>query len=101
MLSYRPGVAVAQAIVETLVVRVVEALLVHGRFEVPIDFGHEAEPRNPFADARRRLGPEERGATTPGALEDVGEDEHRHVAPQPVALSGDSEELATHRLLRR
>src|SRR3954470_9432592 len=70
MLSYRPRVAVAKAIVEALVVGIVEALLVHGRFEVPVDFGHEAERRNPFADARRRRRPEKRSATTPGALED-------------------------------
>src|SRR4051812_28779144 len=99
MLSRTPGVAVAETIVEALVVRVVEALLVHGRFEVPIDFGHEAESWNPFANARRRLGPEERSTTTPGALEDIGEDEHGHVTPHPVALFGNSEQLAPHRLL--
>src|SRR5262245_114997 len=79
MLPYRSGTALAQAIVETLVVRVVEPLLLHGPFEVPIDLGHEAEPRAPRAYRSYRLGPEERRATSPGAREDVGQDQHRHI----------------------
>src|SRR5262245_452705 len=93
--------AIAQTIVETLVVRVVEPLLLHGPFEFPIDLGHEAEPRVPLADGARGVGPEGRSATSPSTLEDVGQNEHGHVAPHAVALPGDAEELAAHRLLRR
>src|SRR5205823_2048090 len=35
----------------------------------------------------------------PGSLEDFGQDEHRHVAPDAIALAGDFQELAFHRLL--
>ena len=53
-----------------------------------------------FDRQRLRLGPEERSATTPGALEDVGQDEHGHVAPHAVALHGDLQKLAAHGVLR-
>ena len=101
MLAHGPGVVVAEAVVQPLVVGVVEPLLLHRPLEVPIDFGHEAEAGHPLADALRRLGPEERGAAAPGALEHIGQDEHRHVAANAVALAGDPDELADHRLLRR
>jgi len=36
----------------------------------------------------------------PGLVEDFGEDEHCHVAPDPVALLGDPGQLAEHRVLQ-
>ena len=46
------------------------------------------------------LRPEGIGADAPGALEHVGQDEHRHVAAHAVALPGDAFQLADHRLLQ-
>ena len=100
MLAHGPGVAVAQAVVEPLVVGVVEALLLQRPFQVPIDLGHEAEAGMALADLLRRRRPEERRSLAPGALEHVGQHEHRHVAADAVALAGDSHQLADHRLLR-
>ena len=43
MLADGPGMAFAEAVVEPLVVGVVEALLLERPFQVPVDLGHEAE----------------------------------------------------------
>ena len=61
MLAHRPGVALAKAIVEPLVVGVIEALLLQRPFHVPVDLGHEEEAGHSFAHALRRRRPEERG----------------------------------------
>src|SRR5439155_23720952 len=60
MLPHRPRMPLAQPVVESLVVSVVEALLLHGPFEVPVHLGHEAKTRNARAHSPRRLGPERR-----------------------------------------
>ena len=100
VLAHRPRVPLAEPVVQPLVVGVVEALLQHRPFEVPVDLGHEAEAR----DAARGPAPSHRARTAgrdaPGALEDVRQDEHGHVAAHAVALPGDPEQLAEHRLLR-
>src|SRR4029453_10325958 len=93
-----PRVAFPQSVVELLVVRVLESLLLHGPFEVPIDFGHETESRYAFANVSGHVGPEEGSATSPRSLEHVRQDQHRHVAPDTVALPGYPQELGTHRL---
>src|SRR6185437_9037642 len=87
MVPHRPGVAFAQPIVEALVRGIVEALLLHGPLEVPVDLGHEAEPGITLPYLARGLGPEGLGVDAPGALEHVGEHQHRHVAADAVALS--------------
>ena len=43
MLAHRSRLAFSQPVVEAFVVGVVEALLVHRPFEIPIDLCHEAE----------------------------------------------------------
>ena len=100
MAPHRPGVTLAEPIVEPLVVGVVEPLLQHGPFEVPIDLGHEAEARNPLAHAPGRVRPEEWRTAAPRSFKDVRQDQHRHVATHPVALTRDPEKLANHGLLR-
>jgi hypothetical protein len=91
MLAHRPRLAAAEAVVEAFVVRVVEPLLLQLPLEVPVDLGHEAEARHPLPHPPRRIGPEGRRPAAPGPLEDVGQDEHRHVAAHAVALPGDPE----------
>ena len=99
VLADRAGVALLQAVVEPLVVGVVEALLLEGPLEVPVDLGEEEEARDLGSDGLRGPGPERRGGDPPGPLEDLRQDEHRHVAADAVALAGDPPELAEHRLL--
>ena len=41
MLAHRPGVPLAEAVVEPFVVGVVESLLLHRPFPIPVDLGHE------------------------------------------------------------
>ena len=53
VLAHRPRVSLAQAVVEPLVVGVVEPLLLQRPFQVPVDLGHEAEARDPLPDAPR------------------------------------------------
>ena len=100
VLAHRPRPPLVQAVVEPLVVRVVEALLEHRPLEVPVDLGHEAKPPRALPNALDHPRPEQRRPAAPGPLEDVGQDEHRHVAPHAVALPADLHQLVLHRLLR-
>ena len=43
--------------------------------------------------------PEEISADAPSAFEDIGQDQHGHIATHAVALTGDALQLADHRLL--
>ena len=99
MLAHRPRMAFPEAIVEPLVVGVVEALLLQRPFQVPVDLGHEEEAGNTFPDPLGRRRPEERRSLAPGSLEDFGQDQHRHVAADAVALPGDPHQFADHRFL--
>src|SRR5262245_62289691 len=58
VLAHGPGLTGMEAIVEPLVVCVVEALLLQRPLEVPVDLGHEAEVRHSLPHALRRLRPE-------------------------------------------
>ena len=87
-------VVVHQAVVEPLVVAVVEALLLQRPLEIPVGLGHEHEAwmralhsgdhGRPVVGVRS--GPT---ALTPRALEGVVHHQHRHVAAHAVALRGD------------
>ena len=100
MLAHRPGVTLAQAVVQPLVVGVIESLLLQRPFQIPVDLGHEPEVRMLPPHGLGRLRPEELGPDAPGAFEHVGQDQHGHVAAHAVALPGDSLQLADHRLLQ-
>jgi hypothetical protein len=76
----------AEAIVQPLVVAVVEALLLQVPLEVPIGLGQKGEAAMSVAHGRDRLWPERRRREGPGALKDLRQQEHRHVAAQAVAL---------------
>jgi hypothetical protein len=86
-------VVIAQPVVQTLVVGVVEPLLLERVLHVPVDFGeqqkigrlrlHLGDGRGPELDA----GPVELPA--PRAQENVVREQHRHVAAHAVATPGD------------
>ncbi len=99
MLPHRPGVTLAEPIVQSLVVGVVETLVLHGRFKVPIDLRHEAEARNALAHAPDRVRPEEWRTAAPGPFENLWQHQHGHVAAQAVTLLSDPQELSDHRRL--
>src|SRR6185503_3152839 len=86
MFAHGAGMAVAQAIVEPLVVGVIKPLLLESPFLIPIDFGHEAEIGMVLSDRMRGARPKEQRPLTPRAIENFGQDEHGHVAAQTVAL---------------
>ena len=92
--------ALPEAIVEPFIVGVVEALLLERPFQVPVDLGHEEEAGNTFAHPLGRRRPEERRTLAPGSFEDLGQDQHGHVAAHAVALSGNPHQFADHRFLR-
>ena len=81
-------VSLDEPVVQPLVVGVVEALLLQVPLQIPVDLGHEQEAGMLFLDARDGVGPEGLSLDAPGAFEDVGEDEHGHVAADPVAAVG-------------
>src|SRR6476469_5738102 len=101
MLAYGPGVALAQTIVQPFVVSVVETLLLHRPFQVPVDLRHEHEVRRLLSYALRRFRPEQLRFDTPSSLKYLWYNQHRHVAAHAVTLVGDFQQLADHRLLRR
>src|SRR5215469_11343027 len=80
-----PRVTFAQTIVKTFVVGVIEALLLELPFQVPVGLGHKEEAGLPRTSSRDRFGPERFGALAPGSLEDVGENQHRHIAAHTLA----------------
>src|SRR5882762_2985592 len=106
--AHSDPVLVAQAVVETFVVGVVEPLLLEGPLEIPVRFGHEDEVRPALAHARDGRRPEglvdgraavgRPRAIAPGATHDVWQHEHRHVAPHSISLRGDAVDHPEHRL---
>ncbi len=100
VLADRPRVALRKTVVKPLVVGVIEALLLQGPFEVPIDLGEEEEAGDPRTNGRRGPRPERGCGDSPRLLEDLRQDEHRHVTPDSIALTGDLRKLAELRLLK-
>ena len=94
-------VALRESVVEPLVVGVVEALLLQGPLEIPIDFSEEEEARDLGANSVRGPGPERGRGDPPRPLEDLRQDQHRHVAADAIALAGDPPQLAEQRVLQR
>ncbi len=102
VVSHRVGAARREAIVEALVVAVVKTLRDQIRFAVPIGLGDEEEVRVqllhcpcdllPIGGGTRRAHP-----VAPRLGNDVVEQQHRHVAPHPVALVGDLRQGLDHR----
>ena len=58
MLAHRPGVTLAEAVVQPFVVRVIESLLLQRPFQVPVGLGHEAGVGNLLPYTPGRLRPE-------------------------------------------
>ena len=86
-------IGMAQPVIEPLVVAIVEALVLQRPFEVPIDLRHESEAGVGLADRGDRLGPERLRRQAPGAVEHLGQQQHRHVAAQPIAMLGNRRQL--------
>src|SRR5436190_14955282 len=57
VLAYRTGASLAEAIIKSLVVSVIESLLLERPFEVPVNLGKEAKVRMTFAHAPGCLWP--------------------------------------------
>ena len=100
MLAHRAGPALAQPVVQALVVRVVESLLLECPFEVPVDFGQKAKVRVPFPDPPDRGVPKRRRRYSPRPFKHLRQDKHCHVAAHAVTLAGDLQELTNHGFLR-
>ena len=88
------GVTMLKAVVELLVVAVIEALLLKLPLKIPVGLGDELEVPVRVLDRRDQDPPVivGRGGTrprAPGASEDRIEHQHRHVAAHTVALRGD------------
>jgi hypothetical protein len=98
-LANRAGALIAEAVVQAFIVGIIKPLLLERPLHVPVDFGHETEAGDLLADAAGRLGLEGASGEAPRALEDLGHDEHGHVAADAVALAGDPEKLADHGFL--
>ena len=99
VLTDRPGMAFAETVVQSFVVRVVEALLLQCPFQIPINLSHEAEIRNPLSNLLGGSRPEQLRPAAPGSFEDVRQNEHGHIAAHAVTLTGDLQQFCNHRLL--
>src|SRR5215467_9178742 len=69
-------------------------------FQVPIDFSHETACWESVSNLIYGLWPERMWLAAPRPLEDFGEQQHRHVAADTVAHSGDVQQFFGHRFLR-
>src|SRR5262245_34193653 len=101
VLAHRSRVSFAGAVVQPLVVRVVESFLLHGPLEIPRDLGHEAEAWDSVAYSLNRWRPEWLRPAAPRAFENIRQHEHGHIAPHAVTLTRDLQECGAHRLLCR
>src|SRR5579872_7243219 len=99
MLAHRPGLTLPQAVIEPLVISVVEPRLLEGPFQVPINLGHKTKARNPFAHQPDGERPEWQRLFAPSTLKHLGKNQHRHVATDTITLAGNSLEFPAHRLL--
>ncbi len=110
VLAHRRGALGHQAIVEALVVGLVEAGLLQRPLHVPVDLRHEHELWVAALDGGDGLRPERivlgrrpvgrPGAVAPGLLDDLRLQQHRHVAPDAVAAIGDGPELGDARFAK-
>src|SRR5688500_18732922 len=91
MVANRPDMPFAETIVKALVVSVIEALLLHGPFHVPVHFRHETELGMLIAHAPGGFRPEWRRRDVPCLLKNFREDQHRHVAAHAITMPGNSE----------
>ena len=94
---------VLQTVVQPLVVAEIEAVLLQLPLHVPVGFGNEQEVRVGALDRRNHVVPvlgrgSVPGAAAPGPLEHVVQQQHRHVAANAVALSGNVGQGFDHRL---
>ncbi len=99
MLAHRPGMTLAQAVIQALVIGIIKPLLLEGPFQVPVNLGHKAKARRLLAHPLDRARPEWQRLSTPRSLKYLGKSQHRHIAAQAVALAGDLLELRVHRFL--
>src|SRR5215468_8948857 len=58
MLAHGPGVTVTKAVVEPFVVSVIESLLLHGPFQIPVNFRHKTKVRRFLTNSLGCFGPE-------------------------------------------
>ena len=99
MLAHRRDGSLTQTVVQAFVIRVIKSLLLQPPFEVPIDLGHEQELGGLAAHAANRPRPELFRPAAPCAIEDVGQDEHCHVAPNAIGPVGNRHEDVAHGVL--
>jgi hypothetical protein len=71
VLADRQRHLIAEAVIEPLVIGVIETLLQHRPFEIPVRFGHEEKIRHDLSHAPDRVRPERWGSPSPGPLEDI------------------------------
>ncbi len=100
MFADRARQAVHQAVVEFLVVGVIEALLLESPLHIPVNLGQKEETRELRMDALRGPRPEMIGGNVPGPLEDLRDNQHGHVTADAITLARDPPQLAEHGLLQ-
>ena len=98
--THQTGMTIAEAVVEPLVVGVIEPLLLHRPFQVPVDLSQEAEVRKLLAHALDRLRPKGFRPDAPGPFKDVREQQHGHIAAHAVTSLCDFHQFPDHRFLR-
>ena len=92
-------IARLQPIVQSLIIAIVEALLLQGPFQIPINLSLEGEGWIGLAHRRRRRRPERLRADAPCALENLGQHQHRHVAADTIAFAGNADQFIDLHLL--
>jgi hypothetical protein len=98
--THGTGMFNTKAVVEPLIVGVVETLLLSRPLQVPVNLGHKCNAGYAFAHTLDCLRPEWLRWDAPGSVKDFRQNQHGHVAAQAIALASDSYQFADHRFLR-
>src|SRR3974390_299680 len=103
-ISSEPGM---KPIIKTRVMREIDPAVLQAPFDVPENLRHECKlpqtivhPLDGFLPERyinRRRAIGRQGPFSPGPLEYIRLDQHRHVTPDPVTAGGHAQELLEHR----
>src|SRR5687767_12590997 len=92
--SYTFGIAVRQAIIESLVITEVESLLLQLPLSIPVCLSDKKKLAWRTFYRRNQIGPVfsgglQSGAAAPGLFKDRVQEKHRHIAANAVTLAGD------------
>src|SRR3954451_8884118 len=100
VVAHRACMGLAKPVIKPLVVGVIETLLLERPLEIPIDLCHEQKVRRVGTNSCDGFGPEWSWPEPPRSFENIGQDQHGHVAAHAVThprnMLSNSAAMASH-----